>query len=310
MMRTSSPAPTTFRRLLQSLWRQKSRALTCPDSPRLDGKLALVTGGNAGIGLETCKGLASRGADIVILARNESKAKAAIAEIQKLIDSAVHFIVLDLADLTTIPLALKSLESIYPGRTVDILIANAGFWPEQYGVSAQGYEIAMAINVLGHHAFISGLYADKRLVKGSRVVMLTGDLYFLSRNCTPDFRYQGRSGGQAAYCRSKLGNLWWVRQAALEFAERGVDVFAVHPGAVASELGAPENAFVQWIKQRIMIPVELGAQTSLYCASQGGLVSGAYYHNVLGLVDLPPSDVGADMTRAAEFWEQINSLVS
>lgn len=308
VLSSTSPSSSTLRRLLQSMWRQKAKALRCPAEPSLTGKLALVTGGNTGIGLETCIGLAKRGAEIVILARNRAKSEAAIKQIQQINGAVVHFIPLDLGDLTSIPEAIEGIGNLYPNRNIDLLIANAGLWPEGYGESAQGFEIAMAINVLGHHALINSLYKAERFLAGSRVVMLTGDLYFLARNCTNDFRYEGRGGGQAAYCRSKLGNLWWVRHAAKEYAEQGVDVYAVHPGAVASELGSPGNAFVQWIKQRIMIPVELGAQTSLYCATQPDLETGGYYHNVLGLVELPSTDVGADLVRAKAFWQQLDQL--
>ena len=77
------PALTPVR-LFRCMWRQKHNTAICPDEPGLDGKLAIVTGGNDGIGLETSKGLAKRGADVIILARDKTKSDKAILEIKEL----------------------------------------------------------------------------------------------------------------------------------------------------------------------------------------------------------------------------------
>jgi NAD(P)-dependent dehydrogenase (short-subunit alcohol dehydrogenase family) len=203
-------------------------------NPRLDGKLALVTGGNAGIGLETCKGLIKRGAEVVILARNVQKAKYAMHIIENELNSRVHFVSLDLADLNSVTSAVENLGTLFPDRKIDVFIANAGIWPKKYSNSIQGYEIAYATNVLGHHVLIRNLQNRLKINTDSRIVMLTGDIYILADNCTPNFLYKSIKGRQEAYSRSKLGNLWWVH----EWSKRnkGIEVYAVHPGIVDSNL--------------------------------------------------------------------------
>ena len=293
-------------RMLKTMW-QPSRLISfCPAEARLDGRLILVTGGSEGIGLETSLGMARRGADVVILARNESKAQKAIEIIKRASGAGVHFIPLDLSDLKSVLIAVDEIHRRWPDHLIDGVIANAGIWPKEYSESAQGFEIAFAVNVLGHHVLIRRLMNQSRFAACARIVMLTGDIYILAKDCTPDFRYQGASGCQAAYCRSKLGNLWWVR----EFARRydRMSAFAVHPGVIASNLKGATGRFGNWLRNVLLISTEEGAQTSLLCATQPNLISGAYYHNTMGHVELPSNDPAADSTRAKAFWELLEGL--
>ena len=288
------------------MWRQSARAVACPSTPSLEGRVALVTGGGRGIGLETSRGLALRGAEVVMASRGEAAGERAAENLAAEVGRAIEFVPLDLADLEQIPHALDRLENLLAGRKLDVLVANAGLWPTRHALSAQGHEIAFATNVLGHHALIRGALQRGLLSGAARVVVLTGDIYILTSDCTSDYAYRGPLGGQLAYCRSKLGNLWNAR----ELARRNptLCVVAVHPGVVASELGGVEGGLGAWFKRRTMISVEQGAQASLFCATQPDLSSGAYYHNVLGRMDLDPRDPAADDGRAREFWETLEQI--
>jgi retinol dehydrogenase 12 len=295
-------------RFLKSMWQQSHAIKYCPSEPRLDGKLILVTGGNEGIGLETSLGLVRRGADVVILARNELKAKKAIEIINRVTKTNVSFIPLNLSDLESVITAIDKIHRQWSDRLIDGVIANAGIWPREYSQSAQGFEIAFAVNVLGHHVLVRGLMQKSKFAEFARIVMLTGDIYILAKDCTPDFRYKGSLGGQAAYCRSKLGNLWWVR----EFARRydKINAFAVHPGVIASNLGGDIGRFGNWLKNVLLISTEEGAQTSLFCATQPNLISGAYYHNMMGKIEFHPQDPAANSKRARAFWELLEGLAA
>jgi len=220
----------------------------------------------------------------------------------------VHFAPLDLGDLLTVPRTLECVQRLLAGRRLSIVVANAGLWPTRHACSAQGHELAFATNVLGHHALLRGALELGLLADGARVVVVTGDIYVMSSHCSSDYSYRGPLGGQRAYCRSKLGNLWHARELARRHPE--LRVHAVHPGVIGSELGGGNAAIVGAIKRASMLSLEQGAQTSLFCATQPDLESGTYYHNVLGRVVLHPDDPAADDVKSAAFWDLVEELCS
>lgn len=218
---------------------------------------------------------------------------------------------LDLADLDAVVHACEALERDHAaqgvGRRFDLLIANAGVWPGAHSVSAQGHELAFATNVLGHFLLINRMLARGLLQAGARLVIQTGDIYVLERECTPDFHYEGQSGGRAAYCRSKLGNLWMVAELTRRHPE--LCVVATHPGVVASGLGGRPGRFGEAIKRMMLISSERGAQTPLFCATQD-VQPGAYYHNTMGRVELPSSDAACDRAAAEQLWATLEQLTA
>ena len=300
------PPTAVLPRMWRCLWRQDARSPVCPDT-RVDGQTGLVTGGSRGIGLEISRGLGRRGAGVISAARGEQTGRRAARELGARFGHASHFVPLDLADLRTLPATLRALEDLLEGRRLDVVVANAGLWPLRHGLSAQGHEIAFATNVLGHHALIRGLRTRGLLAPGARIVIVTGDIYVMARACTPDYTYRGAFGGQLAYCRSKLGNLWQARELARRHPE--LRVHAVHPGVIASELGGPNTGLAGAVKRALMLSPERGAQTPLFCATQSDLASGTYLHNTLGRVELRPYDAAADGDAAAAVWEQLERLV-
>jgi NAD(P)-dependent dehydrogenase (short-subunit alcohol dehydrogenase family) len=287
------------------MWRQEARSLRCPDAPRLDGKRALVTGGNAGIGLATCAGLLARGAEVVMAARNPTKAAAACAELLRTAPAgaSVQAVTLDLADLRSVHAGARSLAERH--APLDIAICNAGIWPQRCERSPQGHELAFATNVLGHFALLRRLLAAKALREDARIVVVTGDIYVMARECTPDYRFDGALGGMQAYCRSKLGNIWIAHELQRRYPQLHVAI--AHPGVVASDLGGAPAPRFDRIRRRLMLPLELGAQTPLLCATQP-LARGVYVHNTLGELPLEGDDPGADRAAAERLWETCTAL--
>jgi retinol dehydrogenase-12 len=282
------------------------RTPTCPASPSLAGKLALVTGGNAGIGLEISKGLVVRGAELVIAARNTATSEAACAELRGQ-SGSYHIQRLDLADLDSVVHACEALEHEFAGRRFDVLVANAGLWPQEYRTSAQGHEAAFATNVLGHYLLIRRMFERELLRADARVVILTGDIYILVDACTPDFRFEGSRGGQAAYCRSKLGNLWMLAELGRRYPK--ACIVAAHPGVVASELGGKAGRFGEVMKRRMLISTEQGAQTPLFAATQD-VQPGAYYHNVMGRMELSADDPASSRAGAEQLSAVLEQLIA
>jgi len=299
---TAAPKVLPFR-LSRAILGQKSRTPRCPDTPRLDGKVAVVTGGNAGIGLEIARGLAKRGAEVVIAARTRATAEKAVKEIASETGANVRDVALDLSDLASVNAAAEALPK------TDILVANAGIWPTAYATSKQGHEIAFATNTLGHHVLVKRMLHANKLQSGARIVVLTGDIYIRQNECTPDFTYEGKSGGGLAYCRSKLGNLWFATE--LQRRNPELEVCSVHPGVVTSNLGGggAVTGFAAFMRGVMLIDCEAGAQTPLWCATQP-IERGGYYHNTLGRVIHPSGDPAADPEKAKAMWDRLEALSS
>ncbi len=304
----AAPA-SALRRMLGNQLGQAKRTPRCPDTPRLDGKLAVVTGATGGIGLEIARGLARRGAALILPCRNPAKGERVAEALRSELgsDASVELVEMDLEDLDAVRRGAEAIARSAAGRNVDVLVENAGIWPHRYAETRQRHEIAFGVNVLAHFVLRGELEAADAL-RATRVVMLTGDIYILASACTPDFRWSGRLGGMRAYCRSKLGNLW----IAAELVRRtpGLEVRVVHPGVVATALGGNVGALGDLFKRSFFISPELGAQMPLICATQPDLESGGYWHNVHGRMRLAAEDPARDAASAAGLWETCERLGS
>ena len=289
--------------MLAASFGQARRTPRCPDLPRLDGRLALVTGATGGIGLEIARGLARRGAELVLPCRNAAKGDALIARLGA--GARARCVPLDLEDLAGVPPCADAIARIAAGRAVDVLVENAGVWPQRYALTRQGHEIAFGVNVLAHFALRRALQ-QRGLLRAARVVIVTGDIYVLERECTPDFAWQGARGGMRAYCRSKLGDLWIASELQRRCPE--LTVLCAHPGVVATNLGGSTGALGERIRGWLMLDAERGAQTPLFCATQPGLEKGAYFHNTYGRVRLPAGDPALDAASAARLWDVCEAL--
>lgn len=296
-----------LRRMLAASFGQARRTPRCPDTPRLDGKLAVVTGATGGIGLEIARGLARRGAALILPCRSPVKGEAVAAALRSGEGAAIDLVEMDLEDLVSVRRGAEAIVRAAAGRPVELLVENAGVWPQRYAETRQGFEIAFGVNVLAHFALRRAL-SEAGALRSARVVMLTGDIYILQSECTPQFRWSGLLGGMRAYCRSKLGNLW----IGAELARRApqLEVAVVHPGVVATNLAGAGGALGNRFKRLVMIPPELGAQMPLVCATQPGLESGGYWHNAHGRMRLAPNDPARDAASAARLFGACEELVA
>jgi NAD(P)-dependent dehydrogenase (short-subunit alcohol dehydrogenase family) len=289
--------------MLASMWRHEARSLVCPETPRLDGQRALVTGGSEGIGLGTCRGLLRRGARVIMASRSAAKGERACGELGA--DAPVSHLPLDLSDLIRVREAAVTLATRLGGERLDVLVCNAGVWPRRQEVSPQGHERAFATNVLGHFLLLRHL-VGQHLTADARVVIVTGDIYILASDCTPDYHYRTPLGGMLAYCRSKLGNLWLAAELGNRHPELRVRV--AHPGVVATSLAGARSGLAGALSRRLLLDVDRGAQTTLYCATQPDLPDGAYLHNTQGIMQLRDDDPASDGSRAARLWDRCEAL--
>jgi NAD(P)-dependent dehydrogenase (short-subunit alcohol dehydrogenase family) len=252
---------------------------TSGDVPGQQGRLAVVTGANTGLGFETARVLAARGASVVLAVRDTGKGKAAAARIAGAAPGAdVTVQPLDLASLESIRAAAGELRARHP--RIDLLINNAGvmFPPRQ--ATSDGFELQLGTNHLGHFA-LTGLLLEQMLpVPGSRVVTVSSLAHRAGARINFDDLQSQRSYRRvAAYGQSKLANLMFTYELARRLSGAGSTIaVAAHPGLAATELtrhSPPVAAFVyaRLISQR----AAMGALPVLRAATDPGVLGGQYY---------------------------------
>jgi NAD(P)-dependent dehydrogenase (short-subunit alcohol dehydrogenase family) len=252
---------------------------TSDDVPGQHGRLAVVTGANTGLGLETAQGLAARGASVVLAVRDIEKGKRAAARIAGTTPGANVMIQrLDLTSLDSIRAAARELRAKHP--RIDLLINNAGvmFTPKQ--TTSDGFELQFGTNHLGHFAF-TGLLLEQMLpVPGSRVVTVSSSAHRIRARINFDDLQGERSYSRvAAYSQSKLANLMFTYelQRRLSGADTTIAV-AAHPGLAATELARNSPPIAVFFYVRVMSQkAAMGALPVLRAATDPGVLGGQYY---------------------------------
>lgn len=239
---------------------------------RLDGKVAIVTGGYSGLGLETTKALAGAGAAVIVPARTPEKARAALAGLANVEQAA-----LDLTDPASIETFAR--EFLASGRKLDILINNAAIMASPLTRDARGYEAQFATNHLGHFHLTARLWPA---LKGdARAVSLSSIGH---RICPPDLDdpsfERGKYNKWVAYGRAKSANALFAVGLDARGAPHGVRAFAVHPGGIMTDLQRfmpeEEKRAMGWINERGEVDARFktpsqGAATSVWCAASAQL---------------------------------------
>jgi NAD(P)-dependent dehydrogenase (short-subunit alcohol dehydrogenase family) len=205
------------------------------DIPDQHGRTALITGANSGIGLEAARTLAQAGARVVMASRNTEKGEAAAAEIRA---SAPN------AELDVRKLDLSSLDSVrafaegFEEDRIDLLINNAGVMVPPYTKTADGFELQLATNHLGHFA-LTGLLLDKLLATPhARVVTVSSTAHKMGKIKFDDLQRERSYSRWPAYGQSKLANLLFTLELDRRLKAAGADVLSVaaHPGYSATNL--------------------------------------------------------------------------
>ena len=245
----------------------------------LTGKLCVVTGGNTGIGRETVRGLAARGAEVVIACRNQQKGEAARADVVASTgNDAVRVMPLDLAALANVRSFAAALREKH--ERLDILVCNAGVWTRQRQTTQDGFELSIGVNHLGHFVLVRELEPLLRAAAPARIVVVSSDIHYRARMDFDDLMWEKRRfRGPSAYGQSKLANVLYTAALARRLEGSGVTVNAVHPGVVRTELAREYPRAVMTILNLFFISPERGAATSLHVATAPHLakVSGKYF---------------------------------
>ena len=246
----------------------------------LQGKVAIVTGANSGMGMATTAALADKGAKVVMLCRSEERGKEAFEKLTEKSDRQLELILCDLGDYDSIRSFAKQVRAEYD--KIDILVNNAGFISLDRQFTKEGFERQFGINHIGHYLLTMLLL--KKMGAGSRIVNVasgahkTGKIHFDDINLSKNFNVI------TAYSQSKLANVLFTRELARRVKDRGITVNCCHPGAVATNIGIDrETGFGKTItgmlKPFFQTPEE-GASTAIFLASDESVkdITGEYFY--------------------------------
>ncbi len=255
--------------------------------PDLAGREIVVTGGNSGLGFEAALALARAGASVTLACRNVEKARQASDQIRARVPEArVAEVELDLASLGSIRKCAETLLAAKPA--LHVLLNNAGVMAIPYRRTADGFEMQLGTNHLGHFA-LTGLLIERLLeTPGARIVNVSSMAHRFGRMRWDDLQSERSYIGWTAYGQSKLANLLFTHELQRRLAESGAGAIAAaaHPGYAATNLqfqdarmrgSSAREQFWGVINRLFSQSAEMGALPLLYAAAAEGVQGGAYY---------------------------------
>jgi WW domain-containing oxidoreductase len=274
----------------------------------LAGKTMLVTGCNSGIGLETVRALALRGARVIATARTIEKARDACAGLEG------DFLPLacELAEPASVRACVAAVKS--GAAPLDAIVCNAGVMAIPTPQQKFGWELHLFTNHVGHFILVTGLL--DRLAPAGRVVVTGSNAH--RRAPREGIEFDNLSGERGylpmrAYGQSKLANILFTRELARRLGSGAQTANTLHPGVIATHivrtLPAPARAAFQILAPLALKTPAQGAATQAYLTASPAVakVTGAYYADCNPSETLP---VGRDMALAARLWEASEALVA
>jgi NAD(P)-dependent dehydrogenase (short-subunit alcohol dehydrogenase family) len=295
---------------------------TLENMPDLTGKVIAVTGGNSGLGYESVKAFASKGAEVVLASRTLEKGEAAKSEILKTVpEGKISVMQLELGDLGSVREFATALKKAC--TRLDVLLNNAGIMMTPYFTTKDGFEGQFGTNHLGHFA-LTGLLMDLLLrTPGSRVVNVSSGAH---RNGVMDFNNLQYEQGEGytptkAYGRSKLSNLLFTYELQRKLEASGKDTIAVaaHPGVAMTNLA---RHLQDRLLFKVLKPVfkwmtqdqAMGALPQIRASVDPGVLGGQYYgpdgrRELKGYpVVVPSNDASHNSEDASRLWEESERL--
>lgn len=247
----------------------------------LDGRTFLVTGANTGIGKETVRALAERGARVFMACRSETNGRRALEQIATQTGNhTLELLPLDLGDLDSVRRCAEAF--LARGESLHVLINNAGLAGAK-GMTASGFEVAFGTNHVGPFLLTRLLLDRLRESAPARIVNVASVAHYNAPGIDWEaIRRPTRSfTGMREYSMSKLANVLHAQELARRLDGAGVSTYALHPGAVASDIWRRVPWPLRPLMKRRMITVAEGARTSLYCATAPEVAAetGRYYDN-------------------------------
>jgi len=295
---------------------------TTEHMPYLTGKIIVVTGGNSGLGYESVKAFAMKGAEVVLASRSTEKGEEARTEILMAVPGGkIKVMQLDLGDLDSVRSFATTFRKNY--KNLDVLMNNAGIMMTPYFTTKDGFEGQLGTNHLGHFA-LTGLLIDVILkTQGARIVNVSSGAHKSGEMDFNNLQYENGKGYKPmkAYGRSKLANLLFTYelQRKLEAAKKDTIATAAHPGIAMTNLA---NHLVGKFLFKLMTPLfkrmaqdqAMGALPQIR-ASVDPEVKGSEYYGPDGKneykgypVVVRSNEASHNLKDAAKLWEESEKL--
>ncbi|HVT78283.1 MAG TPA: oxidoreductase [Acidimicrobiales bacterium] len=285
-------------------------AWTEKNVPALDGKTAVITGANSGLGLAAATLLAAHGARVIMACRNAAKAASAAEHVRKTATGPVEVISLDLASLASVESCASSL--LRDEQSLDLLLNNAGLMAIDEARTEDGFEMQFGVNHLGHFALTAKLFPLLAATPGYRIVNHSSFGHRPGRMHFDDLMFERRRYARwPAYFQSKLANLLF----SLELHRRGATALTAHPGGTYTDLGSEGHGvtnFVTRFGMPFMQSTRVGALPLVRAAVDPSARSGEFYGPKLMFRGTPRRETPSRHARNAQdarlLWEKSEEL--
>lgn len=269
------------------------------------GKVVLITGATRGIGRMAAHGIASSGATMVVVGRDQSRVDSLISELEEVSGHGpIHGEICDLLSQDDIR-ALAERFTASHGR-LDVLVNNAGAIFTKKVMTAEGFERTWALNHNGYFLLTSLLKDQLVATKGSRVVSTASDAHRGGRIAWNDLQFEKRmtKGGWSSYCQSKLANILFTRELARRLTDTDTTANCLHPGFVNtgfSKNNGPLGRFAMLLTRPVQRKDTRGAETVVWLAvsEEAEGLSGEYCYNCK---PAKPNRRGRNDEDAARLW--------
>lgn len=262
-------------------------AFTRADIPDQHGRVAIVTGANSGLGLETTTALAARGAHVVMAVRNVEKAHAAAEDIRtRLAEVSLEIVPLDLSSQTSLREAAEHIVATHP--RIDLLVNNAGVMATAELRTEDGYELQFGVNHLGHWTLTALLMPSLLAAPSARVVTVTSLAHHMGRAVNPHNPHlRGRYDPWISYGQAKLANYHFGLglQQEFEWAGAAAQSLIAHPGFTSTNLqneavrlgGGRAAARFGYFAERYGMTAPIGVLPQLRAATDRSASGGEFY---------------------------------
>lgn len=244
----------------------------------MTGKVCLVTGANAGIGMETARGLAEMVATVVMVCRDRERGETAQREIKQSSGNApVELMVCDLASQASIRQFAEDFKQRHD--RLDVLVNNAGVLLRERSLNEDGIESTFAVNHLGYFLVTSLLLGLLKKSSPSRIVNVSSTAHKYGKLDIGGWVAGRDYSAFGSYSNSKLANVLFTYELARRLQGAGVTANCLHPGRVGTNLFRGLPGFLQALIKLVTIGPERGAQTSIYLASSPEVegITGKYF---------------------------------